>query len=161
MSSKSVRIKYSVVAVVVLFVAVGVYYEVARSAGPVMEINHTYDMSAHQIITDRFNVTWTNGHFSIDLNKNIVASHNFALAVMSYNYTDQFISSLRDNFTLNHVESLSGNSNVNLIVPYNPSQFLSTTYGYSNLIAKGNYAILMINFSNVNSTVSLDISIHY
>lgn len=117
MSSKSVRIKYSVVAVVVLFVAVGVYYEVARSAGPVMEINHTYDMSAHQIITDRFNVTWTNGHFSIDLNKNIVASHNFALAVMSYNYTDQFISSLRDNFTLNHVESLSGNSNVNLIVP--------------------------------------------
>lgn len=44
MSSQSVRIKYSVVAVGVLFVTVGVYYVVARSADPVMEIDHTYDI---------------------------------------------------------------------------------------------------------------------
>lgn len=161
MSLRSSRIKFAVVALVVLIVAVGVYYEVAGVVDPVLNINHTYDMSAHQIITEEFNVSSTSDHFSLVIKKNIVASHDFALVILPSNDTQQFTSSLKGNFTLSYAESISNSSYVNVIVPYNPMQFLSTTMEYSSIIEKGQYSILLINFSNVNNTVKLDVSVHY
>lgn len=81
---------------------------------------------------------------------------------MKSSYAGQFMSGLHSNFNLNTAENIStNNSNVPGMIAVNPATFLKTALIGSTSTQADHYEIILINFSGILNSVTMNVGIHY